>query len=241
MSLDPIILGLISTLLGGGVLGAIINQLFTRGKTRAEEKKTDAEAERIKAETAKVLSELNLKSSSPITKNSRKDPNGWFKAGSDPGDYDTGIDQNEIFRGNPSCYIKSRGSPRGFGTIMQMFKATSYLGKRVKLTGAAKSENVEQGAGFWMRVDGHAGTGRPLSFDNMQDRPIKGTTGWTKYQIVLDVPEESVHIAFGLLLDGPGHVWMSNVQFESVSLNTPTTDLLATDYPDKPINLNFDE
>jgi hypothetical protein len=226
-----------STLLGGGILGAIIKELFARGKTRAEEKKTEAEAERIKAETTKILSELNLKESSPVANNSSNGPKGWLKKGSSPADYDVSIDQNEIFHGKPSCYIKSRKSPRGFGTLMQMFKANSYLGKRVKLVGNAKSEGLEEWAGFWMRVDGPE---KQLRFDNMQDRPIKGTTGWTKYQIVLDVPDDSIHIAFGLLLSGSGQVWIAEVSLEIVSSVVPTTDS-AIAYPEKPINLNFDE
>jgi hypothetical protein len=74
----------------------------------------------------------------------------------------------------------------------------------------------------------------------MHDRSIKGTTGWTKHQIVLDVKDNSVNIAFGVLLTGPGQVWVSDIQFEVVSTNVPTTDLVAN-YPDKPVNLTFDE
>jgi hypothetical protein len=62
---------LISTLLGGGVLGALINQFFARAKTSAEAKKTEAEAERTKAETAKILSELTLRAT-PIAESSAK-------------------------------------------------------------------------------------------------------------------------------------------------------------------------
>jgi len=228
---------IISTLLGGGILGAVIKELFARGKTRAEEKKTEAEAERIRAETTRILSDLDLKDSSPVASKSSKDPEGWLKSGSNPEDYDVSIDQNNGFHGKPSWYIKSRNSPRGFCTLMQMFKADSYIGKRVKLMGNAKSERLEQWAGFWMRVDGDE---KPIKFDNMQDRPIKGTTGWTKYQVVLDVPADSVHIAFGLLLSGPGQIWLADLSFEIVSLDVPTTDLVK-DYPEKPINLRFDE
>jgi hypothetical protein len=152
-----------------------------------------------------------------------------------------GIDQKESYHGKPSGYIKSRESPRDFGTLMQMFKANMYLGKRVKMTGIAKSQSVEKGASLWIRVDGP--DNKSLSFDNMQDRPIKGTTGWTKYQIVLDVQENGVNIAFGVLLGGYGQVWVSDIQFEVVTINVPTTDLIANnrDYPDKPVNLTFDE
>jgi hypothetical protein len=199
--------------------------------------KTEAEAERTKAETARILAEI--KPAAPaIAKGSRKEPKGWFKAGAAPADYDIGIDLNETLRGKPVCYLKSRPSPQGFGTAMQMFKANSYLGKRVMLTGMAKSDAVEEWAAFWMRVDGR--DGKTASFDNMQDRPIRGSTGWTKYQIVLDVPEDSAYVALGLLLGGTGQVWMAEVQLAVVSSNTPTTDL-KTDYPDGPVNLSFEE
>jgi hypothetical protein len=244
MSTEAVILSLISTLLGGGVLGAIIKELFARGKTRAEEKKTEAEAERTKAEaerikieTADKLRSLNLKAS-PVVAMSNKEPKGWSKAGADPGDYDVGLDENELFRDKSTCFIKARQSPRGFATLMQMIKADAFRGKRVRLTGNAKSEQVGEWAGFWMRVDGPKAEQR--GFDNMQDRPITGTTGWTKYQVVLDVPDDSAHIAFGLLLGGPGQVWMADLQFEVVSSSVPTTDLVTV-YPDKPVNLAFDE
>lgn len=120
---------------------------------------------------------------------------------------------------------------------MQMFKADLYLGKRLKMTGCAKSDAVEDWAGFWMRVDGPVG-GKSLSFDNMRERGIKGTTGWTKYQIVLDVPENSVNIAFGILLAGTGRVWVSEVNIEVVDTNVPSTNLI-TEYPDEPVNLSF--
>src|SRR5262245_60180297 len=168
---------IISTLLGGGILGAVIKELFAHGKTRAEEKKTEAEAEKLKAETTRILSDLNLKESSPVASKSSNIPEGWFKSGSSPDDYEASIDHSNRLHGKPSCYIKSRNSPRGFCTLMQMFKADSYIGKRVKLMGNAKSERLEQWAGFWMRVDGPES--KRLKLDNMWDRSIKGTTGWT--------------------------------------------------------------
>jgi hypothetical protein len=190
---------LISTLLGGGILGAIVKELFARGKTRAEEHKTEAEAERIKAETKKILSELSLKQLTPVANNSSKGPMGWLKAGSDPADYDMSIDQNEIFHGHPSCTFKSCKSPRGFGTLMQMINADLYSGKRMKLTGSAKSAEVEDWAGFWMRVDGPE---KPIGFDNMQDRP-SSRRRLDKVSNRAGRSGCSVRIAFGLLLSGP--------------------------------------
>lgn len=79
-----------------------------------------------------------------------------------------------------------------------MFKADSYRGKRMSFSAVVKSADVENWAGLWMRIDGPFE--RSLGFDNMQNRSIKGTTNWQKYGVVLDVPMESINIAFGILL-----------------------------------------
>ena len=124
-----------------------------------------------KAETSKLLNELGLNSSS-LTDRSLKELKGWIKAGSDPRDYEIGVDQKETYHCKFSAYIKSRKeSPRGFGTLMQIFMATAYAGKRLKMSGSAKSEGVEDWAGFWLRVDGP--DKKSLSFDNMQDGPLR--------------------------------------------------------------------
>ena len=120
---------------------------------------------------------------------------------------------------------------------MQTFKAETYRGKRLKMSASAKAENVRNWAGFWMRVDSQESNA--VSFDNMQDRPISGSIDWVTYQIVLDVPENSDEIAFGLLLDGPGRVWLTNFQFEVVSAGVATTG--RPEVPDAPTNLEFKE
>jgi hypothetical protein len=65
----------------------------------------------------------------------------------------------------------------GFGTLMQTFKADSFRTKRIRFSGYVRSKEVMDWAGLWLRVDGSNG-GEMLAFDNMQDRPIKGTTDW---------------------------------------------------------------
>lgn len=147
---------------------------------------------------------------------------GWFLTGSRPQNYEEGIDRNMKRSGEASAYLKTKFSEPGeYGGLMQMFDADDYRGKRVRLSGYVKSELVEPWAGLWMRVDGP--NGKMLSFDNMENRPIVGTTDWQKCEIVLDVPEDSAQIAIGIVLSGKGQVWLSNVQFEAVDSNVPTT------------------
>lgn len=127
---------------------------------------------------------------------------GWFNAGSKPKSYEMGIDKGAGQDGKNAATIKSiEKKIDGFGTLMQQSKPEKYLGKRVRMTGFVKSENVEEWAGLWLRVD-QAASQQSLSFDNMGDRPIKGTTGWTKYVIVLDVPANASLIAYGALCMG---------------------------------------
>lgn len=170
-------------------------------------------------------------------------PTGWFKAGDKPNSYDMGIDKAAGQDGKNAATIKSIDKKiKGFGSLMQQCKPDKYFGKRIRMTGFAKSENIEKWAGLWLRVD-QAGSDQYLSFDNMQDRPIKGTTNWTKYEIVLDVPAKASMLAYGALLDGTGQVWFDNITFEIVDNSVPTTGIFGLGrrgINDEPTNLSFE-
>jgi hypothetical protein len=75
----------------------------------------------------------------------------------------------------------------------------------------------------------------------MQDRPIKGTTDWQRYDVVLDVPADSTGISFGILLDGTGKVWLSATKFDIVGADVPSTGAGDRKIPDNPVNLDFKE
>jgi hypothetical protein len=167
-------------------------------------------------------------------------PAGWFLAGSQPADYVTGTDTQTFHAGKGSAFLAaSAAGAKGFGTLMEQFTPQEYLGKRVRLTAWVKSDKVGGWAGVWMRVDGPAG--QMLSFDNMQGRPIQGTTDWRQYDVVLDVPQEAIGLAFGVLLSGPGRVWMDDVAFAAVDPSVPTTDRPGTSQPVAPVNLDFEK
>jgi len=74
----------------------------------------------------------------------------------------------------------------------------------------------------------------------MSDRPIKGTSDWKKHETVLDVPKDSIRIAFGILLNGLGQVWIDDLNFEVVGEDIATTDLKQKlpEEPEAPVNLN---
>ncbi len=161
----------------------------------------------------------------------------WFLAGSSPKNYEIGT-ENNTERTGKVAYLKSVKTGSGFGTIMQTFIPTSYLGKRVRLTGYIKSNKVNDWAGMWFRIDGE--NNAMLGFDNMQDRAIKGETPWTRYAIVLDIPIESKAIAYGVLLSGQGNVWLDDLKFEVVDKSMPLTGT-SQGMLKEPTNTNFED
>jgi hypothetical protein len=164
-------------------------------------------------------------------------PNGWFMAGSKPANYQTGVDQTMVENGLPSAFLKSAVPVTGgFGTLMQTVSANDYAGKRVRLHAWVRSQEVSEWSGVWMRVDKGSGS---VAFDNMQDRPIKGTQTWKRCDVVLDVPEDATSISFGILLTGTGEVWMNDTTFEIVGNEVPTTG--STTNKTRPVNLKFTE
>lgn len=146
----------------------------------------------------------------------------WYYRGSLPASYEMGPDKNIEFSNQTVLKIKSIESKiNGFGTIMKTIKPDSYLGKTVRMTAYVKSEKVKSWAGLWMRVDYY--NARVLAFDNMQKRPIKGSTDWIKYEVVLFVPAEATSISYGVLLDGTGQIWLKDLVLEVVDDTVPET------------------
>ena len=175
----------------------------------------------------------------PVSSTAESVPEGWYIAGSRPTDYTAGTISDAGRHGTASAYLASREEVvEGFGTLMQEFSAERFLGKRVRMTGFVRAESVEGRAGLWMRVDG---TDRAsLSFDNMQDQPIRGTLPWQRYEIVLDVPAESSSIAFGVLLWGTGTVYVDDFAFEEVGPTVEATGIAKT-LSATPVNLAFEQ
>ena len=157
-------------------------------------------------------------------------PKGWVLAGDRPAEYDTGL---EARGAGKAAFV--RGKPAAdrqhFGTLMQSAEANPYRGKRLRLSASLKTDAAFR-AQMWMRVDGRSG---PLAFDNMNDRPVKGSADWKRYEVVLDVPDDAVAIAYGFFLMGPGKVSADEFKLEVVGPDVAVTGSF------KPRNLSFEE
>jgi len=153
-----------------------------------------------------------------------------FKGGNYRVGYSTGFDTQITLKGAKSAFIESNKanlSTQKFGTLMNAADVNKYRGKRIQFTVYIKTKDVTGKAGAWFRIDGHkgrSGKGKILAFDNMHNRSIKGTTEWSEYSLVLDVPKRAMKMAFGVLLVGSGKVWFNELNFHIVSQDTPVTD-----------------
>lgn len=239
---ETLITALISSILGG-LFVAIVNQWSVKRRTSAEATKLEAEAEKIKLENKKLLGDIEFESFERKLKQYMTPPKGWFLSSNDSGSYRVGIDREISFNGSSSGFIESIKTPKYPGTLMQKVRAHDFRGKRIRLSGYIKTDEVKDWAALWFRVDGIENYA--VSFDNMHDRPIKGTSDWKKYEIVLDVPRKIRKIAYGIFLSGEGKVWADSIKFEEVDSSVSVTDLVEykedIDITDKPRNLDFSQ
>jgi len=158
-------------------------------------------------------------------------PAPWFKNGQGPAaaECKAGIDTDLEKKGTPNLTLQCAMVEDGFVGVMQNFSASDYLGKRVRFSALVKSQGVEGWAGLWMRIDeaGHPG----VAFDNMQGRPIKGTSDWTPYSVVLDVSPNAAGVFFGVLMSGKGQVWITDLRFDVVGADVATTGATQSNKP----------
>lgn len=163
-------------------------------------------------------------------------PAGWSVTGNGTQFYDFDVD-TVAAEGRRSASITAKDVPPAgqFGSYVQNIAADDYRGGRLRLKARLKTQDAGR-AQLWMRVDGRSG---PLAFDNMDPRPVTGTTDWKEYEVVLDVDPDAVAIFYGFFLLGKGKVWGDAFKLEKVGPDVPTTNLPQR--PRAPVNLGFEQ
>ena len=122
-------------------------------------------------------------------------PAAWISSG-DSYKFNIDSDEQGIDCGSISSEIDVPGKP---GNLKKRFAALPFAGKRIKLAGFCRCENVQKRAGLFVRTEKL--NGRPLTSDDMVDRPLVGTTHWRLCEMIIDVPPEAASIAIG------AHLW----------------------------------
>ncbi|MEW5740613.1 MAG: hypothetical protein AB1938_16915 [Myxococcota bacterium] len=151
---------------------------------------------------------------------------GWALTGSKPDAYEIRCD--DVFTDCAIPILRTRAlasEPYGMGSLTHSEGAQPWRGARVELKAELRTGRVDGWAGLWMRIDGP--DGKVLAFDNMQNRPLRGTTSFQWYSVVLDVPADAERISFGVMLHGPGAVFIRELHFDAADTEVTSTDLVG--------------
>lgn len=150
---------------------------------------------------------------------------GWSGTGTRPLDYQYGTGDEP--NGKPVLLIRARSNalrePGANGTLIQTHPPGRYLGKRLRLAARIKTENVSK-TQLSLRIEGDNARIEPLALYDMANNPIRETTDWKKYEIVLDVPEGAQRLIYGFsIAGGRGQAYMDNVTLQVVGNDVAVT------------------
>ena len=170
---------------------------------------------------------------------------GWIATGNRRIADEMSVDHSVTWRGRPTARIQSiqDKQPDEYGSLRQTFSAAAFVGKRVRFSSYLKTSGVTGWAGLSMRIDGAVDRREPLAFDNMYKRRVTGSHEWSRYEVVLDVPEGATVIVIGIHLAGGGRVWAGGAEVTPVDRRTPTTAPIGTErlFASAPRNLDLQE
>ena len=144
----------------------------------------------------------------------RGDPPGWFSF-QHAGDlsYRYVVDTAEPRSGARSLRIDNIG-PEPYGAVAQKVRAGAYVGKVAKLTVWMRTRDAnDNGAVPTLLV---LASGATLAQNFMLDKPVKGTTPWTKYTLTLPVAKNADAVEVGAMMRGKGSLWLDDVELEFV-------------------------
>lgn len=165
-------------------------------------------------------------------------PPGWRLGGPEVERYRAEVDRTVKHGGQASARLFSvEASPDGAVSLAQRLDASELAGGRLRLSGWVRTRGVTGWSALWLRVSGEH---RVLAYDNMQNRALRGDTDWTRLEIVLDAPKESVRLNYGLSLQGSGNAWLDDVKLERVDASVPLT-LNLLEGPAAPENLDLEQ
>ena len=170
---------------------------------------------------------------------------GWTVPASE--NYRASIDRKAAHSGAASLSITSLNPDKQGFAVRQRIRADAYRGKRIRLSAWLKPDEAVEGGAIWLRIDMQNGD---YILDSMLEVSSRAARGWTRREIVAQVPADAAGISFGLRMIGPGRIWADDFRIETVAPSTPTTTIERrkdkTSKPDygaagvRPVNLGFE-
>ncbi len=146
----------------------------------------------------------------------RANVTGWVIDSSDPAHYELRCDR--VYTDCRLAVLRSKPgvAPDDVAAMLHAESAVPYRGRRVELRIEMKAGNVGGWLGAFVRIDDEQG--RRVRLDDMNARPIRATSGFEWYSVVVDVPLDAERLTIGAALHGDGAVIIREVSFASADL-----------------------
>jgi hypothetical protein len=145
-----------------------------------------------------------------------------------PGRCDTGMDSQKFADIPPLHSVRCTSAvlPSWGGAYKTDIDFAALRGKRVRISASLRGEGIEKVAtAQYSHIDGEGGLwialGTPrdgLMTNRMQERAIRGTTGWEARDFVVDVPADANQLMAGYWMQGKGQMWVRDLKVEEVPL-----------------------
>jgi hypothetical protein len=116
----------------------------------------------------------------------------------------------ELAAGTCAVLEKATAALGEFGSLMQRCPGRFLAGRTVRIEGELRTDNVSDWAGLWLRAD--ADDEANLFFDNMEGRPVRGTTMWARYFIDAPLPRNTDWLNYGVVLSGAGVLYADDIR-----------------------------
>jgi hypothetical protein len=144
----------------------------------------------------------------------RGDPEGWFTF-QHAGDksYLFTLDTTQPRSGARSLRIDNTG-PEPYGSVAQAIEAAPHAGKVARYSAWLRTRDVSETGAVLTLVAMQSGV--PMAQNFMADKPVRGTTGWTRYTIVLPIEKGAERIEVGAMMQGKGSLWLDDAELEFV-------------------------
>ncbi|MGE8556255.1 MAG: erythromycin esterase family protein [Chryseobacterium jejuense] len=131
------------------------------------------------------------------------------------GGYSYQIDNITRFSGNKSMQIiSSSANTSDSASIYTLLPVHLLRGKELHLTAKIKVQSQQSGnAGLWIKVSDAKKS--VISFDNMKDKRIQGTTEWKEISLTMKISPNADKIVVGGLFEGEGIVWFDDFKLSA--------------------------
>jgi hypothetical protein len=135
---------------------------------------------------------------------------------------------NEMIRpggsGEPASVIRAKpnATANDYEVLGAPVPIEQFRGKRVRISAYIKTDSVDAAAGLCMWIKD--ADENVMAHDNLADHYAVGTSDWTRYDIVTDVPKNAAKIIIQTQIRGGGSVWSDGFEVCVVDDKVPLSD-----------------